>query len=155
MVTLNFPEYQFHRIEKEGKLLIFDPVRKKYVVLTPEEWVRQHVIRFLVQEKQVPLTLISVEVEFRLFNTVKRFDLAVSDRNGQALLMVECKAPTVALSQQVLDQAVRYNMTLKVGLLLLTNGLQHVYCTVDQVDGTVRQIAELPVYPFSALNLQN
>ena len=115
--------YKFRMMDNEGKLSIFDPVRKKYVALTQEEWVRQHVIQFLVQEKQVPLSLISAEAEIRLYNTRKRFDLAVFDRNGNALLVVECKAPSVPVTQNVLDQAVRYNMTMKVGFLMLTNGL--------------------------------
>jgi hypothetical protein len=150
MQKLNFPEYQFHIVEKDGRLSIFDPVRKKYVALTPEEWVRQHVIRFLVQEKQVPVSLISVEVEIRLYNTLKRFDLAVSDRNGHALFVVECKAPAVPLTQAVLDQAVRYNMAMKAPFLMLTNGLHHIYCHMDLNTNSISLIDHLP--EFSALS---
>ena len=148
MLKLNLPDYQFHIVEKDGKLSIFDPVRKKYVALTPEEWVRQHVIQFLIIEKQVPVSLLRVEAEIRLYKTRKRFDIAVFDRNGNPLLMVECKAPSIALSQEVLDQAVRYNITLNVGLFMLTNGLQHIICRVDPDNGSVLQISELPAYPF-------
>jgi len=144
MIQLNFPVYNFRITDKEGKLSIFDPVRKKYVALTPEEWVRQHVIQYLVQEKQVPLSLISAEAEIRLYNTRKRFDLAVFDRNGNALLVVECKAPSVPVTQNVLDQAVRYNLTMKVGFLMLTNGLQHIYCVKDIKTGSIRIIEDLP-----------
>ncbi len=154
MIKLNFPGYNFQIVEKDGKLSIFDPVRMKYVALTPEEWVRQHVLQYLVVEKHVPLTLVKSESEIRLFNTRKRFDIAVFDRNGNALLVVECKAPSVPLSQEVLDQAVRYNMTLKVGLLMLTNGLQHIFCRVDPVHASIRQIGDLPDYPFTVAGIK-
>lgn len=148
MIKLNFPEYDIKVIEKDGKLSVFDPVRKKYVALTPEEWVRQHVICFLVREKNVPLTLIGVEAAIRVFKTTKRFDIVVFDRNKTPLLLVECKSPSVAVSQDTLDQAVRYNLTLKVGWLMLTNGLQHFFCTALPSTATVQQITALPDYPF-------
>jgi hypothetical protein len=148
MIKLNFPEYKFQIAEKDSKPTIFDPARMKHVALTPEEWVRQHVIQYLVTEKMVPVTLIKAEAEIRLFKTRKRFDLAVFDRNGKPLLVVECKAPSIPLSQEVLDQAVRYNMTLKVGLLMITNGLHHIFCKVYTQDAFVQQIRELPDYSF-------
>jgi len=144
MIKLNFPIYEFRIVEKDGKLSIFDPVRKKYVSLTTEEWVRQHVIRLLVHEKQVPYSLIKAETEIRLYNTRKRFDIAVFDRNGQPLLVVECKAPSVPVTQQVLDQAIRYNLAMKVGYLMLTNGLQHIYCQLDTETGAYRMVDDLP-----------
>jgi hypothetical protein len=146
MIKLNFPDYEFRIIQKADKLSIFDPVRKRYVALTPEEWVRQHVIRYLEKEKLVPLSLIRAEAGIRLYQTHKRFDLAVSDRNGNPLLLVECKAPSVAVTQEVLDQAVRYNMTLKVAFLMLTNGLQHIFCRVDLITGALKRIETLPEY---------
>lgn len=149
MIKLNFPEYQLRLIEKDEKIFIFDPVRKKYVSLTPEEWVRQHVIQFMIHEKNVPVSLIVAEAEISLFKTKKRFDIAVFDRNGCALLIVECKAPSVPLSQQVLDQVIRYNMAIKVNLLMLTNGLQHIYCRIGQPNNELKLISDLPVYPFS------
>jgi hypothetical protein len=144
MIKLNFPDYKFRIKNYDGKLVIFDPVRKKYVALTPEEWVRQHVVQYLKQEKQVPLSLISVESEIRLYKTRKRFDIAVFDRNGHARLVVECKAPSVPVTQEVLDQAVRYNLTLKVDFLVLTNGIQHIYCQIDTNKGVIRIINDLP-----------
>lgn len=146
MIKLNFPEYPFHILEREGKKIIFDPVRKKYVVLTPEEWVRQHVINFLIIEKNVPVGLIGVETEFKLFKTKKRFDLVVHDRNGKALILIECKAPAIPLTQAVLDQASRYNFALNVDFLMLTNGLQHIFCMVDKSTGTLNIIESLPVF---------
>jgi len=144
MIKLNFPEYILRIKDHNGRLVIFDPVRKKFVALTPEEWVRQHVIQYLKQEKQVPLSLISVESEIRLYKTRKRFDIAVFDRNGHALIIVECKSPRVPVTQNVLDQAVRYNLTLKVGFLMITNGLQHIYCQIDTETGNIRIIDDLP-----------
>lgn len=144
MIRLNFPEYKFQVLDQAGKLTIFDPARKKYVVLTPEEWVRQHVIQYLHREKQVPLSLIGVESGIRLFKTQKRFDIAVFDRNGHPLLIVECKSPSVSVSAEVLDQVVRYNMTLKVGFLMLTNGIQHIYCHVDKHDNSISMIEDIP-----------
>ncbi|MCU0370962.1 MAG: type I restriction enzyme HsdR N-terminal domain-containing protein [Bacteroidales bacterium] len=147
MISLNFPEYDFRIAEKNGKRSIFDPVRKKYVALTPEEWVRQHVIRYLAEEKKVPLSLIRAESEIRLYQTRKRFDLAVYDRNGQAVAVVECKATNVRVTQEVLDQAVRYNLARRVKYLMLTTGLQHVFCRMDMNDGSISLIQDLPEYP--------
>ena len=144
MIKLNFPDYIFSITDRNGKPFIFDPARKKYVALTPEEWVRQHVIQFLSCEKLVPLTLIGIEAEIRLYKTRKRFDIAVFDRNAKPLLLVECKSPSVAVTQDTLDQAVRYNMTLKVGYLMLTNGIQHIYCQTDINNNSIRMMDDLP-----------
>jgi len=146
MQKLNFPGYQF-RFQQQGKQVrIFDIVRKKYVTLTPEEWVRQHVLHFLIGEKQVPAGLIGVESEIRLFHTRKRFDVAVFDHSGKAVLAIECKAPSIPVTQEVVDQLVRYNMILKVKFLMLTNGLTHLFCKVDQVSGNIKIIEDLPDY---------
>jgi hypothetical protein len=144
MIKLNFPDYTFSIKDQDGKNMIFDPVRKKYVALTPEEWVRQHVIQYLNREKQVPLSLISIESEIRLYKTRKRFDIAVFDRNGSPLLIVECKSPSVPVTQEVVDQVVRYNMALKVSFLMLTNGLQHIYCQIDKNSSVMKLISDLP-----------
>jgi len=153
MIRLNFPDYNFRILDIDGKLSIFDPVRKKYVALTPEEWVRQHVILFLVREKQIPISLIRAESVIKLYNTRKRFDLAVSDRNGNALLVVECKAPSVAVNQDVLDQAIRYNLAMKVGFLMLTNGLHHIFCRIDAETGNMAIMDDLPSFDGISLPL--
>ena len=145
-MQLNFPEYKFHLQKSPRKTLIFDIIRRRFVTLTPEEWVRQHVLHYLTGEKKVPSSLIGIESEIKLFNTRKRFDIAVFDRNGKALLIVECKAPTVPVTQDVLDQVVRYNMALKVNFLMLTNGLTHLYCKADPESGNIRIIEDLPDY---------
>jgi hypothetical protein len=144
MISLNFPVYEFHIIKRDDKEMIFDQLRKKYVVLTPEEWVRQHVIRYLVNEKHFPAGLIKIELEFRLYKTRKRFDIVVSDRQGKALILVECKAPSIALTQAVVDQAVRYNLALHVDFLMLSNGMHHLYCKIDHRQGILVLIDELP-----------
>jgi hypothetical protein len=152
MIKLNFPDYTFSIDDHDGRAVIFDPARKKYVSLTPEEWVRQHVIQYLHQEKQVPMSLISVETEIRLYKTRKRFDVAVFNRNGHPLLVVECKSPSVPVTQQVLDQLVRYNLALKVDHLMLTNGIRHIFCQVDGVKNNIKIIDDLP--DFNSLMLQ-
>lgn len=144
MIKLNFPGYNFSTKDQDGRAVIFDPARKKYVALTPEEWVRQHVIQYLHLEKHVPLSLISVETEIRLYKTRKRFDIAVFDRNGNPQLVVECKSPSVPVTPEVLDQVVRYNLSLKVSHLMLTNGLQHIYCQVDSSNNSIKILDDLP-----------
>lgn len=146
MRKLNFPEYEFHIGAKNGKYTIFDPVRKRHVVLTPEEWVRQHVIQFLIRDRNVPPSLIKSESGIRLHKTRKRFDVAVFDRNGNALLIVECKSPAVPLSEDVLDQAVRYNMTLQVKYLMITNGMQHLFFRIDDPGRGLEILDQLPDY---------
>jgi hypothetical protein len=144
MFKLNFPDYTFIIEDHDGREEIFDPARKKYVSLTPEEWVRQHVIQYLQREKKVPLSLISVETEIRLYKTRKRFDVAVFDRNGHPLLVVECKSPAVPVNQQVVDQVVRYNLALKVAYFMVTNGIRHICCQVDEVKNNIKIIDDIP-----------
>jgi hypothetical protein len=146
LIRLSFPEYNFSIKEAEGRSLIFDPVRKKFVVLTPEEWVRQHVIRYLIEEKAVPPALMRSEGEIVLNRTRKRFDVAVFTRNGKALLAVECKAPGVAITQEVLDQAIRYNMTLRVRFLVLSNGLQNLVFEIGADENKLKRLADIPVF---------
>ncbi|MDR0814652.1 MAG: type I restriction enzyme HsdR N-terminal domain-containing protein, partial [Bacteroidales bacterium] len=125
MEALNFPAYPAQVKTVSGKTVIFDLIRKKYVALTPEEWVRQHLIHYLTTEKQCPSGLISVETSLRFARLNKRSDLIVNDRNGQALLLAECKAPDVAISTKTFEQIAVYNQTIKAPFLLLTNGMQH------------------------------
>ncbi|MHC1778474.1 MAG: type I restriction enzyme HsdR N-terminal domain-containing protein [Lentimicrobium sp.] len=137
MHTLNFPAYNFRTRHHEGQLQIFDPVRKKYVALTPEEWVRQHLIQYLVNEKQVPLHMMASERGLSINRMTKRFDLVVYNLSGKPALIVECKAPTVALSEDVFFQIARYNLALKVKFLLVSNGLQHLFGVVDYSAGNL------------------
>jgi len=129
--SLNFPPCKFTLRLNNGKEEIYDPVRKKYVVLTPEEWVRQHVIVFLIDQKQVPMSLISVEKKLEFNTLTKRFDVVIFNRNAVPLMLIECKAPGIKVNESVFDQAARYNMSLNAGLFLITNGLDHYCCRID------------------------
>ena len=132
---LNFPEYSFSVRQSDGKAEIFDIARKKYVALTPEEWVRQNVVQYLHQSLNYPLELIQVEGSITFNSMPKRCDIIVSDKLLKPLLLVECKKPAVALSQKTFDQAMIYNMVLEVPYILITNGLQHCCFSLDKSAG--------------------
>ena len=123
---------------------MFDSIRKTYVLLTPEEWVRQHVIHFLIEEKKYPAGLIEVEKQITLFNTTKRVDVLVRDKNLKPLLLIECKAAEVALKQNEVNQLARYQITLQAPYCVLTNGLNHVVMKLE--NGSVFFLEELPTY---------
>jgi len=146
LTTLNFPPYE-PRTKAEGKrTLIFDSIRKKYVALTPEEWVRQHLIHYLITEKGYPATLISVETPLKYARVGKRSDILVNDRNGQPLMLAECKAPEVAVTQKVFEQIAIYNLTILAPCLMVTNGLQH-YCLSAATDSSPACfLSEVPAY---------
>ncbi|HRW62678.1 MAG TPA: type I restriction enzyme HsdR N-terminal domain-containing protein, partial [Bacteroidales bacterium] len=131
MEKLNLPTYSFNIKFIEQRKYIFDFIRKKYVILTPEEWVRQNFLKYLVEEKKYPASLIAVEKEFKLNNLSKRSDAVIYNKQGTPILIVECKAPEVKIGQNVFDQIARYNMVLNVKLLVVTNGLQHFCCKLD------------------------
>lgn len=122
MLTINYPEPQFQIRRQDNRDHIFDPLRKKWLLLTPEEWVRQNFIQYLVQIKKYPATLIAMEKMIMLGELKKRFDILVYDTNHQPFMMIECKAPTVPLDQPVLHQLLRYHITVPAGYLIITNG---------------------------------
>jgi len=132
MQKLNFPDYTFRFKNSENKVAIFDEIRKKFIVLTPEEWVRQHVVRFLLEQKNFPKSYINVEKVLKINGITKRYDVVVFNPDGTIFLAVECKAPGVPISQSTFDQIARYNMTLKAVYLMVTNGLNHYFCQMDQ-----------------------
>ena len=134
MQILNFPLYEFRFKNSENKLYIFDIVRKKFVSLTPEEWVRQHTIQFLLKEKKYPQSLMNVEKQIQGNQLTKRYDIVVYRSDGSIFLAVECKAPQVKITQQIFDQIARYNMTLKAENLMITNGLHHIFYQIDYVN---------------------
>jgi len=131
MIKLNFPSYSFSIKEENGTQLIFDEQRKKYVVLTPEEWVRQHLVKYLIHEKKYPSSLIAVETSLEVCHQSLRADVVVYHPDRFPLLIAECKAPTQPINQKVFDQIAVYNLTLNVRFLVLTNGLLHYCCRVD------------------------
>lgn len=146
MQNLNFPTYSFRLKNSENKTHIFDVVRKKFVVLQPEEWVRQHCIQYLIQEKNYPISLINVEKVVLINGLKKRYDIAVFDSNGSLVLVVECKAPKVKISQTTFDQIARYNLTLKAHYLMVTNGLNHYFCTMNYNNESFEFLKTLPDY---------
>ena len=146
MQKLNLPSYQFQLKNKENKMLIFDIFRKKYVVLTPEEWVRQHFAVFLAEEKKYPITLIAIEKQLTINNLQKRSDILIFNKLGKPDIIVECKAPNVKITQDTFDQIARYNLKLKANFLAVTNGIQHFYCKMDFEKESYLFLKELPDY---------
>jgi len=146
MQKLNLPPCEFRMRYRETKPYIFDAVRKRFVLLTSEEWVRQHFIRYLIVEKKYPESLMAVEKQISLNGKLFRFDLLVYRKNGQPLLIAEFKAPDVKITQDTFDQVVRYNMALKVERVVVSNGLQHYVCMVDYQTNSYRFLNEVPEY---------
>lgn len=146
MQQLSFPAYSFRVKNSENKPYIFDLIRKKFLVLTPEEWVRQHVLQWLTNDKGYPISLINVEKEIHVRNTRKRYDIVVFKPDGSLYIIVECKAPKVQITQATFDQIARYNLELQADLLMVTNGLSHYYCKVDSVAERYDFLRELPDY---------
>ena len=141
---LNLPEYAFRIKTENGKQVIFDDIRKKFVALTPEEWVRQHFIQFLNREKRYPGSLMAVEKKVNVNGHPRRFDLLIYRRDGQPLLIAEFKAPGVKISQDTFDQVVRYNMALQVEFVVVSNGLQHFACQIDYQNNSYLFLKEVP-----------
>ena len=125
---------------------IFDEIRKKFILLTPEEWVRQHVVQFLLQDKNYPKSYINVEKLIKINDLSKRYDGVVFQPNGEIFLLIECKAPEVPISQQTFDQIARYNLVLKAKYLMVTNGLNHYFCQMDFENEKYVFLKELPEY---------
>lgn len=144
---LNFPAYYtFNIINKGGKTLIFDPARKKFVQLTPEEWVRQHIIRFLAEELDYPFSHMCVEKSLTLNQQSKRADLLVYDKSFNQSLLVECKAPEIKISDSALEQIARYNLIFKVPWMIVTNGLFHFFAYADHSKQKIKQVKAIPDY---------
>lgn len=145
-LPLNFPAYSFRLKSSENKTFIYAILRKKFIQLTPEEWVRQHVIQYLLEEKNYPRSLLNAEKQIKLGNLVKRYDVVGFKPNGAIQLIVECKAPSVKITQAAFDQIARYNRALKAEYLMVTNGLEHYYCQMDYRAATYRFLQTLPAY---------
>ena len=144
MIKINYPAYQ-PKIKKEDEVtFIFDAIRKRWIILTPEEWVRQNFLQYLIQVKKYPASLIAVEKEIQVGELKKRFDIVVYDANAKPWMIIECKEMDVQLNRSVLDQVLRYNITLQVPFLVITNG---GYCYgFSNEGGLMTELTELP--PF-------
>ena len=146
MISLNFPKYPLQIKSRENKLLVFDPIRKKYVPLTPEEWVRQNCLQYLITDKEYPAGRTLVERQLMVEGLEKRLDIAVCHPDGSILLLVECKAPAIAIDQGVFDQIARYNWKARADFLMVTNGLDHYYCQMDYARKKYSFLKDLPDY---------
>jgi type I site-specific restriction endonuclease len=147
MQKLNLPEYSFRIQTIRGKDYIFDALRKKFIRLTSEEWVRQNFVQFLITEKKYSPTLIAIETVVVVNSNSQRADLVIFDRMGKAAMVVEFKAPEIKINQQVFDQIVRYNMQLQVPFLLVSNGHHHYCCQINYTDHSYQFLADIPEYP--------
>ena len=143
---LALPPHPFKLTDDNGQLFIFDEIRKRKIMLTPEEWVRQHFVQYLINTKKYPKALIKLEGGLKLHGMARRSDIVVFNTDGEKTLMVECKAPGVTIDQKVFDQIARYNITHKIKLLAVTNGIQHYYCVIDFENRNYRFIEDLPLY---------
>ena len=146
MQKLNFPNYSFRFKNSENKIAIFDEIRKKFILLSPEEWVRQHVVKFLLKEKKYPKSYINVEKLIKINNLSKRYDIVVFQPNGDIFLLIECKAPEIPITQNTFDQIARYNLALKAKYLMVTNGQNHYFCQMDFENEKYVFLNELPAY---------
>lgn len=144
MQRLNLPACDLRVKNSENKIWVFDVVRKKFVVLQPEEWVRQHVVHYLIGHKGYPLSLINVEKQLLVNGLRKRYDIVIFKPDGSIHLLVECKAPAIRISQSVFDQVARYNMPLGSSYLMVTNGMDHFCCQMDMVQEKYTFLPQIP-----------
>ena len=143
---LNFPKIKLKNKLVNGVTQVFDIVRKDYFILTPEEWVRQHVIHYLVNYKKYPVGLMQVEKLVKYNNLKTRADIIVNDRGLQPIVLVECKASTVSIGKDAFDQVAKYNFSLHAKYLFVTNGLQHYCCSIDYKSGKMSYLNDIPEY---------
>lgn len=146
MQRLNLPQYQFNIKSDGDSFVILDQLRKRWVTLTPEEWVRQNFVRFLIHDRQFPAALMNNEISLVQNGIKRRCDTLVADRNGNPLVIVEYKAPSVEITQKTFDQVVRYNMVLKADFLIVSNGLNHYCCKIDYKTGSYIFLHDIPCY---------
>ena len=143
---LNFPKFSFRFKNKENKISIFDVIRKRFVILQPEEWVRQHCIHYLIDYKGYPKSLINIEKELIINSLRKRYDIVVFNSDGSIHLIVECKAPTININQNVFDQIALYNLSLNATYLMISNGINHYYCQMDFKKEKYHFLKDIPDY---------
>ncbi len=150
MKNLNLPDFDFRTRKLNGKTEMFDEFRNKFVVLTPEEWVRQNLLKYLHYEKNIPKGLMAVEKGLLVNRLNKRTDIVIYNKKGNAAMIVECKAPEIKISQDTFEQIARYNMTLKVNYLLVSNGINHYCCKINFEKQQYEFIQNIP--DFNQLN---
>ena len=148
MEKLNFPMFNLPTKSKENKNFIFDSIRKKWLILTPEEWVRQHCVQYLINNKGYPIGLIQVEKKLKVNQREKRYDIVCFNQEGKINLLVECKRPDVKITQRTFDQISQYNYALKSDLIMITNGLEHYYCKINFEDKKYVFLDKLPPFKY-------
>ncbi len=146
MQTLNLPPADLRISTQHGRLCVFDILRRRYIVLTPEEWVRQHFVHFLIEHKGYPKALLGNEISLTLGNTSKRCDSVLYDVQARPRMIIEYKAPHIPLTQKVFDQISRYNIALQVDYLIVSNGLTHYCCRMDYETGSYTFLTDIPRY---------
>ena len=146
MQELNLPKINIKSKLVDESIQIFDIVRKKYLLLTPEEWVRQHVVHYLIFHKKYPLGLMQIEKLIKYNSLKTRADILVLDTNSNPLILVECKAPSVSIDKDAFFQIAKYNSSLKAKYLFVTNGLVHYCCEMDYAFGATNYLKEVPEY---------
>ncbi|MEM1336166.1 MAG: type I restriction enzyme HsdR N-terminal domain-containing protein [Bacteroidota bacterium] len=144
MQQLNFPKFEFRFKSTENRIQIFDIIRKKFVVLHPEEWVRQHVIHYLISVKKYPKQHINVEKQLLINGLQKRYDVIVLTTSGKIRILVECKAPGIRLDQDTFDQIARYNLKAAADYMMVTNGIHHIFCQIDHNNEKYTFLPEIP-----------
>ncbi len=146
MIPLNLPTYEIKISGTPERPKIFDILRRKYVALTPEEWVRQHFTHYLIEQKGYPTSLLANEVKLKIGNKNLRADSVLYDRDLNPRIIIEYKAPTIPLSQRVIDQISAYNLLLKVDYLIVSNGMQHYCCKMDYINQKYLHLEDIPSY---------
>ena len=146
MTVLNLPSFDYKIKKEKDRLFIFDIIRKRYIALTPEEWVRQHFVSYLISYKGYPLGLIGNEISLRLNGQNRRCDTVIYDIYGSPLMIIEYKAPHITLNQEVFNQVIRYNIALKVKYLVVSNGINHYCCVMDYDNMCPKFLKEIPDY---------
>ena len=143
---LNFPKFEYRFKSTENKVSIFDVIRKKFIILQPEEWVRQHCVHYLINNKNYPISFINVEKELTINGLKKRYDIVIFNSDGSIFLIVECKSHSIKIDQTTFDQIARYNLVLNATYLMVTNGLNHYYCEMDMESERYSFLKTIPDY---------
>jgi hypothetical protein len=147
MQHLNLPEFDFRtKINDKGKTEIFDSIRKKWLLLTPEEWVRQYFVNFLIEHKKFPASLMAIEKGLKVNNLAKRTDIVQYNRQGKPIVIVECKAPNIKITEDTFAQAAMYNLQMKVDYLIMTNGITHFCCKIDNATHKLQYLKDVPMF---------
>ena len=146
MIDLSFPNYEFRIKNKHNKKYIFDQIRKKFVLLTSEEWVRQNCIMFLINDQKIPKGFINVEKKIKVNSLTKRYDIIVYKSNGSVFLLVECKSPDIIINQKTFNQIAIYNYEVVSDFLMVTNGIQNYYCSIDYSNQCYKFVKDFPKY---------